>query len=137
MNFFEHQDRARRNTRFMVVLYALAVVAVVLAVDLVLGLAWRWGGSQTQVPAAVYGWGALLTAALILLVSLYHIVRLSGGGEAIARMVGAQPVSPATRDPLERRLLNVVEEMAIAAGTSCVPWRPWGRASWSARFSPP
>ena len=32
-------------------------------------------------------------------------------------MMGARRVSPGTRDPLERRLLNVVEEMAIAAGT--------------------
>jgi Zn-dependent protease with chaperone function len=33
-------------------------------------------------------------------------------------MVGARPVSPATEDAAERRLLNVVEEMAIASGTA-------------------
>jgi hypothetical protein len=32
LNFFEHQDLARRNTRVMMMLYALAVVAVVVAV---------------------------------------------------------------------------------------------------------
>jgi len=101
----------------MVVLYALAVVAVVLAVDVVLGVAWRLITVEMQVPSRVYVWGAIGTAALILLVSLYQVLRLSGGGEAIARMVGAQRIAGDTREPLERRLLNVVEEMAIAAGT--------------------
>jgi Zn-dependent protease with chaperone function len=117
VNFFEHQEAARRNTRVMVLLYALAVVAVVLAVDLVLGIAFGWASSETQVPRALYVWGALGTAAAILLVSLYRIMRLSAGGKAVAEMIGAAPVPPDTRDPLERRLLNVVEEMAIAAGT--------------------
>jgi Zn-dependent protease with chaperone function len=35
----------------------------------------------------------------------------------VARLVGARLVEPATRDPLERRLHNVVEEMAIASGS--------------------
>ncbi|HWD22928.1 MAG TPA: M48 family metallopeptidase [Burkholderiales bacterium] len=117
MNFFEHQEAARRNTRVMVLLYALAVVAVVLAVDVVLGIAWLWASSDMQVPRALYVWGALGTAAAILLVSLYRIMRLRAGGKAVAEMVGATPVPPDTRDPLERRLINVVEEMAIAAGT--------------------
>jgi hypothetical protein len=34
MNFFEHQDHARRQTRRMLVLFALAVAAIVAAVDL-------------------------------------------------------------------------------------------------------
>ena len=35
MNFFERQDEARRQSRWMVVLFVLAVVAVVVAVDFV------------------------------------------------------------------------------------------------------
>ena len=42
--------------------------------------------------------------------------RLKAGGSAVAKMVGARAVDPATRDALDRRLLNVVEEMAIASG---------------------
>ena len=101
----------------MVLLYALAVVAVVLAVDLVLGLAYGWSTGGTRVPRALYVWGAIGTAAAILLASLYRILRLRAGGQAIAEMIGATRVPSDTRDPLERRLLNVVEEMAIAAGT--------------------
>jgi Zn-dependent protease with chaperone function len=117
LNFFEHQDLARRNTRVMVLLYALAVVAVVLAVDLVLGFAYAWSRGAVPVPRAVYVWGAIGTAAVILAVSLYHVLRLRAGGQAIAQMIGARRVAPDTGDLLERRLLNVVEEMAIAAGT--------------------
>jgi Zn-dependent protease with chaperone function len=59
---------------------------------------------------------ALITALVILIVSGFNVVRLGGGGAAVARMVGARRIEATTRDPLERRLLNIVEEMAIAAG---------------------
>jgi Zn-dependent protease with chaperone function len=117
LNFFEHQDLARRNTRVMVMLYALAVVAVVLAVDIVLVVSYQIVEQVRGVPRGLYLWGAIGTALVILLVSVYHMAKLREGGEAIARMVGARRVAPNTSDPLERRLLNVVEEMAIAAGT--------------------
>jgi Zn-dependent protease with chaperone function len=129
--FFEHQSLARRNTKVMVLLFALAVIAVVLAVDLVLGALYVWGYGEfyapagrtpsflemlRAVPAGVYLAGAAATAAVILLVSLFNVARLAEGGVAVARMVGARRVPPDTANPLERRLRNVVEEMAIAAG---------------------
>src|SRR5438874_589909 len=115
----------------MVVLFILAVVAVVIAVDLVLGIAWIWGISEARpvsqaspgllgmmkaVPRTLYLWGTLGTLTVIFGASLVQVIKLRDGGEVIAQMVGARPVSPDSRDPLERRLLNVVEEMAIASG---------------------
>jgi Zn-dependent protease with chaperone function len=125
LNFFEHQEQARRNTRVLVLLYALAVAAVVAAVTAVLAGAWLFARGAERpgpvdfaaVPPALLWGGALGTLALILLVSAVQTLRLGTSGEAVAKMAGAQPVHPETRDPLERRLLNVVEEMAIAAGT--------------------
>src|SRR5690606_28971990 len=38
------------------------------------------------------------------------------GGSVVAGLLGGLPVNPATDDPDERRLVNVVEEMAIASG---------------------
>ncbi|MGH8675407.1 MAG: M48 family metallopeptidase [Burkholderiales bacterium] len=130
--FFEHQQVARRNTRVMVLLFALAVIAVVVAVDLVLAGVWVWGISESgyvepgrraglltmirSVPPALYLGGAAVTVALILIVSTVNVAQLADGGEAVAKMVGARRISPETRDPLERRFLNVVEEMAIASG---------------------
>ena len=120
MTFFEHQNLARRNTKVMVLLFALAVIAVVLSVDLVLGVLYVWSNDELltlkAVPAGVYLGGAVATAALILIVSLFNVARLAEGGVAVARMVGARRVPPDTADPLERRLRNVVEEMAIASG---------------------
>src|SRR3954469_11224092 len=124
MDFFQHQDAARRSTRIMVVLYFLAVVGVVLAVDLILGSAYVYVASEdtfqvallSKVPSGLYLWGAVGTVVVIASASIYQIAQLTEGGRAVAEMVGARPVSSDTRDPLEKRLLNVVEEMAIASG---------------------
>ena len=40
----------------------------------------------------------------------------AGGGTRVARMVGARAIDPDTRDPEERKLRNIVEEMSIASG---------------------
>jgi len=126
--FFEQQHLARRNTRVMVVLFLLAVVAVVASVDAVLAVAYMSGGSRAArhapglgamlaaMPPGVLVAGALGTAALIFTVSAFNVVKLASGGAAVAEMVGARRIAPDTRDPLERRLVNVVEEMAIASG---------------------
>lgn len=128
-SFFENQQLARRNTKILVLLYALAVGGVVLAVDLVLAGFYAWSYEWPQagpaltlgmrlrmVPPALYAWGAIGTALVILAVSAWHVMRLGGGGKAVAEMVGARRIASDTGDPLERRLLNVTEEMAIAAG---------------------
>ena len=130
--FFEHQQVARRNTRVMVLLFVLAILGVVLAVDAVLAGIWIFGIADSSyvepgrraglltmirsVPPQLLLWGAVVTTLLILIVSTVNVVKLSDGGEAVARMAGARRVSPETRDPLERRFLNIVEEMAIASG---------------------
>jgi len=131
-SFFENQDLARRNTKLLVLMYFLAVAGVIIAVDLVLAGVWIYGVSEIHVPtgrspgplallavvpAKVYLLGALGTALVIFAVSGWNIAQLSSGGKAVAEMVGARRVSPDTRDALERRLMNVVEEMSIASGT--------------------
>src|SRR5205814_5272422 len=68
------------------------------------------------VPREVYATGAIVTVGLIAVVSLWNIVGLAGGGAKVAKMLGARKVASDTRDPLERRFLNIVEEMAIASG---------------------
>jgi len=130
-SFFENQQLARRNTRILVLLYAAAVVGVIAAVDLVLGAVWIYGfadlyvpkgqspgplSMMRAVPASVFVYGALGTALLILAVSGWNVMQLASGGKAVAAMAGARRVDTDTRDPLERRLVNVVEEMAIASG---------------------
>jgi Zn-dependent protease with chaperone function len=124
--FFEQQHLARRNTRVMVILFVLATIAVILALDLVAATAYALandaprGAALAQryaaVPRALYVFASLSTALLIFAVSAFNVAKLGGGGAAVAEMVGARRIDPGTREPLERRLLNIVEEMAIAAG---------------------
>ena len=105
----------------MLVLFLLSVVAIVLAVGVVVGIVYTFVDEDTQgrlagVPREVYLAGAVVTVGIIALVSLWNIVALAGGGAKVARMLGARKVAPDSRDPLERRFLNIVEEMAIASG---------------------
>ena len=126
MNFFEAQDKARRNTFWLVLLFSAAVIGLILLTNLFLMSVYAYYETQQIIvsPVALYqyhSWEsfALVAVGVVLLIlggSLYKTLSLSGGGTTIAEMLGGQLVSHATRDPLRRRLLNVVEEMAIAAG---------------------
>ncbi len=112
MNFFEHQAAARRSSTRLVVLFALAILGIVVAADLVALLLFGRGGHQVGVVAFV----TLLTLAIIGFGSLYRITSLRGGGEAVAVQFGGTPVPENTSDLQLRRLRNVVEEIAIASG---------------------
>ncbi len=124
MNFFEQQDQARRQTRKLVSLFILAVLAIVVAVNVALALIWNW--SQGMRPGAIHTYphgffitNTLVTLALIAGGTLVEMFNLREGGDAVARMAGGRLVSPASTDIQERRLLNVVEEMALASGIAC------------------
>lgn len=126
MNFFEHQDRSRRQTRWLLVLFALAVVAVIVVVDVALLFAFGLlnppeNGSALSLAGArangdVLLAGAIGTGLLIGCSSLYKTLALRGGGGEVARSLGGTLVDPDSRDPLRRRLVNVVEEIALASG---------------------
>ncbi|MGA9340747.1 MAG: M48 family metallopeptidase [Rhodanobacteraceae bacterium] len=114
MNFFVQQSQARKQTRRMVFLFMLAVVAIVVAVDIVVLFA--MGGRGARLDAHAIAGVSVAVLAVILLGSLYRVSSLSGGGAAVAQQFGATPVPPDTTNFAYRRLRNVVEEMAIAAG---------------------
>lgn len=122
MDFFAHQEAARRNTKRLVVYFALAVVAIVAAVYTAVRLIFAGVliKSGEEMPplwdSRVFAITAAAVLAVILAGSLYKMVVLRQGGDAVAWMLGGRLVDPATRDTAERRLLNVVEEMAIASG---------------------
>jgi len=64
---------------------------------------------------------ALLTLVIVGGGSLYKIAQLRGGGRAVAESLGGRLLNSETRDPAERKVLNVVEEMAVASGTATPP----------------
>ncbi|HEY8470054.1 MAG TPA: M48 family metalloprotease, partial [Longimicrobiales bacterium] len=113
MDFFRAQDDARRRTRVLIALFAAAVAAIVVGVYVVVLLA---AGIGIRLEPRLF---AGVAGAVLLLVgggSAYRTMQLRQGGPVVAALLGGQPVNPATDDPAERRLLNVVEEMAIASG---------------------
>ena len=125
MNFFEQQDKARRQTRVLVGLFALAVIGIILAVNaLVLAVfgvqdIGRLASGETGIlreNLGLIGASSLITGAVIGLASLFRSLQLRGGGGEVARELGGTLIEPDTTDPLRRRLRNVVEEMAIASG---------------------
>jgi len=109
MNFFEHQDRARRQTRLLVVLFALAVVAIIVAVDAVV---FTIAGPDPLMLLTATG----VTALIIFGASTVRSLQLRAGGGDIARQLGGTRIEHDMTDPLRQRLRNVVEEMAIASG---------------------
>lgn len=135
MNFFEHQAQARRNSRWLTMMFLLAVAGVVAGLValmlLVLSLGEPEGSHRSLGEIAAEGSGlltgtAIIAAVIIGLTSLFKTVSLGKGGAAVAQAMGAEPVPPDSRDPQLRRLRNVVEEMAIASGVPvpAIYWMP-------------
>ncbi|MEO5565539.1 MAG: M48 family metallopeptidase [Luteimonas sp.] len=117
MNFFEHQAAARRASTRLVLLFGLAVLGIVLAVDAVVYVAFGAPGEMTADGSGALVAATLVTLAIIGLGSAYRIASLrGGGGDSVALQQGGVPVPEDTTDFNLRRLRNVVEEIAIASG---------------------
>ena len=134
MDFFGHQDQARKRTKQLIVLFALALFTLIFLTNLlVAGILW---GNPDIFPNAANGpinnpslldifhymsWQAWFTISAVVcsfvgLAYLYKAVKLSRGGASIAASLGGRLLHPDSDDFYERRLLNIVEEMAIASG---------------------
>ncbi len=121
MNFFEHQARARRQTRWLIVAFGVATILFVLAIDIVLLVAMGGlGDGRGQVASEdlflPLAGTSVVVVGVILLASLYRTMTLRSGGAAVATELGGVRVDADTADPLRQRLRNVVEEMALASG---------------------
>ncbi len=118
MDFFGAQDQARRATGRLVALFAMAVIAIIAVVYFAVMTV-----MAPEPGAGLWSPSVFLTTAggVALVVGGASLIRTailrSGGGRAVAEMVGGRLVEPESSDRDERRLYNVVEEMAIAAGT--------------------
>ena len=126
MNFFEHQEKARKQTRWLVFLFILALLAIVLAIEaialMVLGQA-APGGSRNFIDpvflgsnSSLVGGVAIITLGVIGVATMFRTASLRAGGGKVAVEMGGVRVGADPRDPLRRRLRNVVEEVALASG---------------------
>jgi len=134
MDFFEAQERARKRTSRLVVLFVFAVIGTVVAGYTSAMLLVSQQGSNRHSrrnsyyndidSSAVQSWWnpqiflcvAGGTTAVVGLASLFKWGQMRRGGSAIAEMVGGRAVDLKTTNLRERKLLNVVEEMSIASG---------------------
>ena len=126
MNFFKAQDKARRHTRRLVFLFSLAVLFLILLTNILFISTFAFLGANEEesfftVFANIYDADIIIVISigvslLILLGSIYKVIALSKGGPAIAEMLGGQLIPQSTTEHDERKLLNIVEEMSIAAG---------------------
>lgn len=125
MDFFGSQEAARRRTGLLIFYFVIAVVLMILTLYTVAVVALSFANSSNDGPPKPFSWyqpeifllvsGGTLT--IITLGSLYKTAQLSSGGSGVAEQLGGRRLHSNSRDPVERRLLNVVEEMALAAGT--------------------
>ncbi|MFT7491907.1 MAG: Zn-dependent protease with chaperone function [Pseudohongiellaceae bacterium] len=136
MNFYEHQDLARRQTKRLLIIFAIALMGlIVLTAYVVAGIGYmlglhnaRFDSYQTaqsiwSISAQVFDWQYLGLIAfgvlsVVFIASAFRMIQLSAGGKVVAEQLGGRLINANPRDVLEKRLLNVVEEMAIASGTS-------------------
>ena len=123
--FFEQQDQARRTSRRLIFLFGASVIAIVVAVNVALGALYLFvlsphGAWARQGLDALPNYFVSTTTMVVVLLigggTLLQMQQLREGGEAVARMIGARAIDPSSQDQLERRLLNIVEEMALASG---------------------
>lgn len=124
MNFFEHQAQAHRESKKLLFLFVLAVIAIVLAVNGTLALLWLWSKGMPAAETFTYPRGFFLTNTVVTLLfigggTLFEMAHLKDGGDSVAQMAGGRLVQPDSRDIQERRLLNIVEEMALASSIAC------------------
>jgi Zn-dependent protease with chaperone function len=138
MDFFDRQDRARKNTGRLVLLFLIAVVLIVIAINAVVAVVFGvWDvfsfeqdytyvtrpdapapptHQQTHIPWEIFLYVTAGTLVAIGGGSLYKTAALSAGGSAVAEMLGGRPLPDSPDDPDALKLRNVVEEMSIASG---------------------
>lgn len=125
MDFFEAQDRAQARTKLLVVYFILALILIVTAVYFAVtsGVYFYHYKVNSKVAPELFSalrlaWTVGIVVPLIVFGSLWRVTQLRRtGGAGVAVAMGGRKINPATKRPQERKLMNVVEEMAIASGT--------------------
>ena len=135
MNFFAQQDVARRNSRLLTLMFLAAVFLLILLTNALVAAFLYFGqdyniysgsregfqGFLSYFTWARFGSLALAITATVAMVVLVKWMQLSTGGRSVAESMGGSRILPQTRDKAERRCLNVVEEMALAANMPVPP----------------
>jgi len=145
MNFYKAQDQARKQTNWLLFLYTLSVVSIVLITNICFAI-FVWYSNPSNLsnvhPQAITSFSVLIDWFKHIVVGLgwYKFLWVTGlvcgvigismgfkwaslrsGGRVVAESLGGRLLVPNAEDLLERRLLNVVEEIALASGVPVPP----------------
>jgi Zn-dependent protease with chaperone function len=122
-DFFQQQDAARGKTGRLVVYFVLGILILIALVYglLLVFIHYGGGGALSWWRPELLGVVAAGVGILVGGTSLFKVSQLSSGGQAVALMMDAVEIPVTTTDPRQKRLLHIVEEMAIAAGVPVPP----------------
>ena len=133
MNFFQAQDDARKKTFRLGLLFTAAVASLILLTNLLVALVYVWTsnyarpqpfnitGLLSALPAETWILISLGVLGVVGVASLYKFLMVRGGGRTIAESLGGRRLTYDATEGNTRRLLNIVEEMAIASGVPVPP----------------
>jgi len=131
VDFFARQETARQRTWWLVVMFFLAIAGTIVSVYYAIGFIFQVGLSEDPESQREFGklmWSAEALGMVSGVVSLivlggtaFKLAQLRSGGSKVAEMLGGTRINTTTAQPHERRLLNIVEEMAIASGVPVPP----------------
>lgn len=121
MDFYQHQHQAKQLSFRLLALFLLGLIVLSVALSLLSYYAWvvthHLFPFDTHSPA----WRWFITGNILLLltlcvITLFKYLSLCRGGQMVAKALGGRYIPVSTQDAHERRLRNVVEEMALASG---------------------
>ncbi len=141
MNFFAEQDDARKKTKYLVFLFVIAVITLTIITSLIVATGFwfaenemgdfaspghtLFSGNQNSffqyLNWTFFGKISLAVSGIIICVIIFKWINLSGGGKNIAESLGGIRIIPNTNNSDERRIVNIVEEMALASGMPVPP----------------
>ena len=122
MDFFDQEAHARKRTRLLALLFGVAVIAFVALTYLILVVPIRlFSPASTTYVRLIWDprlafWVTVGTLISISLGCLYKMRLLAAGGPAVAELLGGRKIEKTLGDDNEKRLRDVVEEMAVASG---------------------
>ncbi|MDO9265318.1 MAG: M48 family metallopeptidase [Desulfosalsimonadaceae bacterium] len=118
MNFFEHQEESRKKTVQLVFLMIIAVFTIIGCVYAAVMAVFYTQDIKTAAwfDPSVFSAVALAVLTLVIGGSIVKLIALRRGGDYVAESMGGRPLHPETKDPKEKQLMNVIDEMALASG---------------------
>ena len=125
-NFFEHQNRAKKNTLYLVFLFVLSIVLTIFVVSffMIIGfiIGFEYNSSSDKLISYIISeFPTIMTSVAVFVIALFLIgciiklIKLSKGGEAIAKSFGAKEILRENASVNETILLNVIDEISLSS----------------------